>query len=67
MQGIGSNLSPRITNKSNQTNQKSSNQTNLKGCSISGKSKFWGGLHNLVIREHSSRSVVSDIDLCYVQ
>ena len=35
-------------------NGNSSNQTNLKRCSASGKSKYFGGLHKLAIREHSS-------------
>ena len=45
----------------------SSNQANIKRCSVSDKSKILGGLHTLVIKEHSSRSVVSDMNLNYKQ
>ena len=42
-------------------------ETNLKGCSVSGKSKFLSGLHTLLIRENSSGSVVFDIALYCAQ
>ena len=53
------------TRKTNPWN--SSNQTSLKGCSVSGKSKLLVGLHTLVIIEHSSGSVVSGLVLHYAK
>ena len=38
-----------------------------KGCSTSGKSKLLSDLHIWVIKEYSSRAVVSDMDLYYEQ
>ena len=53
------------TRKTNPWN--SSNQTSLKGCSVSGKSKLLVCLHTLVIIEHSSGSVVSGLVLHYAK
>ena len=53
------------TRKTNPWN--SSNQTSLKGCSVSGKSKLLVGLNTLVIIEHSSGSVVSGLVLHYAK
>ena len=43
------------------------NSYSVKCCAISGKSKYLGGLHTLVIREQSSESVVFDMSLYYAQ
>ena len=50
-----------------QKSRNSSNQTKLQDCSASLKSKSFGGLHTLVIIEHSSGLVVSDMALYYTQ
>ena len=51
----------------NKNNKSMENQTNIKCCAISGKSKLLCGLHKLGIREHSSRSVAFDMSLYYAQ
>ena len=54
-------------NKDNKPIGNFSNQTNIKNCTISVKLTFLGALHILIIREHSSGSVVFYMALYYAQ
>ena len=52
-----------LLHKEWQTNRNSANQTSLQSYSVSGRSRCLGGLHTLVVRKQSPRSVLSDMVL----